>query len=213
MVFGSNDWNKYFDYLSKWEGGKSANASDTASTQVKSGQIHTNRGITWATWQYYAPKLNINPDRDNFEAMDRKTASNIAFLYFGDSGASLLKNTNISLLFFEIAWGSGKSYAVSHLRAALNNLGLIKKTDKLSFSQLAKIANSANQKNLYNELLKVRTGFYKQIVINNPSQKVFLQGWLNRLADFKNNFGVAAAGGSVLLVGTLFFLIYKIYNK
>ena len=45
-------------------------------------------------------------------------------------------------------------------------------------------ANKLDQKKLNDALLLYRSNYYKKIVSNNPSQNVFLQGWLNRLISF-----------------------------
>jgi hypothetical protein len=45
--------------------------------------------------------------------------------------------------------------------------------------------NSANQKELFEKIFNVRKKFFIDIVRNNPSQKRFIKGWLNRLNDFK----------------------------
>ena len=45
-------------------------------------------------------------------------------------------------------------------------------------------ANKLNQKVLNDALLLKRANFYKKIVENNPSQNVFLTGWLTRLTSF-----------------------------
>ena len=45
-------------------------------------------------------------------------------------------------------------------------------------------ANKLNQKKLNDALLTYRANFYKQLASNNPSQNVFLAGWLSRLTNF-----------------------------
>lgn len=214
MKFNSKEWTNYYAYLSRWEGGKSSDQSDTASTQVPNGGVHTNRGITFATFKQLAPKAGIDPDYNTFLNLTSDQASKITYQYFIESGAAKLKTPAISLLFFEIAWGSGLSNAIIHLKVALQNMGYLQaKTN--TFAQNAILANKVNQKSLYTELLKVRQGFLKQIVINNPTQQKFLQGWLNRLNDFtsKNKIEIIAGGGSLLLLAATFFFTFKYLNN
>jgi lysozyme family protein len=45
-------------------------------------------------------------------------------------------------------------------------------------------ANKLNQQKLNDALLTFRKKFYETIVENNPKQRQFLRGWLNRLTDF-----------------------------
>jgi hypothetical protein len=45
--------------------------------------------------------------------------------------------------------------------------------------------NLVDQKKLFNEIFEARKKFFNDIVRNNPEQKRFLKGWLNRLNDFK----------------------------
>lgn len=210
MEFNSKEWTNYYNFLSRWEGGTSSDQTDTASSQVPNGGIHTNKGITFLTFKTLAPKVQIPNDYNTFLKLTSAQASKISYQYFKESSAAKLTNSQVSLLFFEIAWGSGLSNAIIHLKVALQNLGYIQaKTN--NFNQNVILANSINQTSLYNELVKVRKGFYNQIVINNPSQQKYLKGWINRLTDFtiKNKISIIAGGGSILLLAATFFFIFK----
>jgi len=80
-------------------------------------------------------------------------------------------------------------------------------------------ANKLDQKKLNDALLTYRANFYKQLATNNPSQNVFLAGWLSRLTSFvsleevvenvkkKVNPNVIYIG--VAIIGILLFLKYK----
>lgn len=80
-------------------------------------------------------------------------------------------------------------------------------------------ANKLNQKKLNDELLTYRANFYKELATKNPSQNVFLAGWLSRLTSFvsleevvanvkkKVNPNVIYIG--VAVIGILLFLKYK----
>ena len=50
---------------------------------------------------------------------------------------------------------------------------------------IAAINNYKNQEQLFNKLWAKRKAHFEGIVSANPSQKVFLKGWLNRLNAFK----------------------------
>ena len=43
--------------------------------------------------------------------------------------------------------------------------------------------NKCNEEILFNDIYNERVKFYTNIVENKPSQKMFLNGWLNRLND------------------------------
>jgi len=46
------------------------------------------------------------------------------------------------------------------------------------------VLNSPNQAVIFNRIYQAREKFFLAIVKNNPSQKVFLNGWMNRLRLF-----------------------------
>lgn len=47
------------------------------------------------------------------------------------------------------------------------------------------LINSSNPKDLHNRILSARKQFFTNIVKRNPSQKVFMKGWMNRLSMFE----------------------------
>ena len=49
---------------------------------------------------------------------------------------------------------------------------------------------SKNPKNITEKLCWSREDYYNRIVANNPTQKVFLKGWMNRLAALRKECGV-----------------------
>ena len=49
------------------------------------------------------------------------------------------------------------------------------------------LINSSDVENLFERIMSARKQFYVNIVKRNPSQKVFMNGWMNRLSRFKVN--------------------------
>jgi lysozyme family protein len=76
-------------------------------------------------------------------------------------------------------------------------------------------ANKLNQQKLNDALLEYRKKFYQNIVANNPSQNVFLNGWLNRLtsftfvADLKKKINVNYVFIGIGILSLLLILKYK----
>lgn len=46
--------------------------------------------------------------------------------------------------------------------------------------------NGDDPKELYRRLMTARKGWYEKIVLRNPSQRVFLKGWMNRLTRLED---------------------------
>lgn len=47
------------------------------------------------------------------------------------------------------------------------------------------LINSSDPKELHNRIFNARKQFYVNIIKRNPSQKVFMNGWMNRLSHFE----------------------------
>ena len=59
------------------------------------------------------------------------------------------------------------------------------KADGIVGNKTISCINSQNQEEAFNRIWNRRKQFYESLVKNNPSQKVFLNGWMNRLNSYK----------------------------
>lgn len=183
--------NDYIRICKKWEGGLSRDKDDSASkfpcpTPFK-GQTgyHTNKGITYQSWVSVFGRNNDDrffamSDEDWFTIFDKN--------YFSQVKGKSFKTLNIAAMVTAIAWGSGVSQGGKHLQRALNMLGANLKVDSIIGEKTLTAANNANQKQLFDTLLKVREDFFRAIAVGKNAK--FLKGWLNRLNDYRKEFEV-----------------------
>jgi len=175
----------FLPILRRSEGGYSNLAAD------KGGETYA--GITkknfptWAGWQIIAttkPKqgqIIVNP---RLEAL----VSEFYKKNFWDvlRCDELSKYVGMNLCDFAI--NSGVNTAAKSFQQVINSLlptgtMTLVADGKIGALTLA-AANKLNQQKLNDALLEYRKKFYQKIVDNNPTQKQFLRGWLNRLTDF-----------------------------
>lgn len=98
-------------------------------------------------------------------------------LYWDVAKGDQIKNQAIAEFITDFFINSG---------ASTRNIKLIQKClkikeDGIFGTKTLKAINSKNPKKLFKVLLAFRTKFFENIVKRNPSQKVFLKGWKNRL--------------------------------
>ncbi len=92
---------------------------------------------------------------------------------------------------FDIAVNSGPKQAVRLLQRVLNRMGfgpLVE--DGIIGPQTCRSAEAAAEileTDLNNALVEERCDFYHALVALNPSQKVFLKGWLRRAEEFRES--------------------------
>lgn len=91
---------------------------------------------------------------------------------------------NLGLVFFDAVINHGPKNATKFLQKALNFS--INQIDGIFGKQtLNSVLNINNELDIINNFINIRIEFYNKIVANNPSQKVFLKGWLNRMIELK----------------------------
>lgn len=159
--------------IAKWEGGYVDNKFDKGGS--------TNMGITIDTWKHvgYDKDKDGDIDKEDMKLLTRDDFKYVLRQYWNRWKADEIKNQSIANILVDWVWGSGKWGIIIPQRL----LGL--KDDGAVGSITLTHLNQTNQKELFNTIYQARLRFLDNIVENNPTQKVFIKGWKNRLADFK----------------------------
>jgi len=147
----------------------------------------TNYGITQATLSHYLGRKCTPAD---VKVMSKATAADIyEHNYFINTGIPQLPEAIIPVM-FDMAVNHGGHAAIRMLQLELAEFlssihvgevdGIIgKRTIAATKAMVA-----AHEKLFINQLVNRRINFYRSIVKNNPSQAVFLNGWVNRAKSF-----------------------------
>jgi len=159
--------------IRKWEGGFVNDALDAGGA--------TNMGVTIATWKAVgydktgdgvidiADMKLLTPD--DFNLVLRK--------YWDRWNADKIENQSVANILVDWVWGSGKWGIVIPQRV----LGVTQ--DGVVGDKTIDAVNAQNQKDFFDKIYAERVTFLNNIVKRNITQRRFIKGWLNRLADFK----------------------------
>lgn len=164
------DYTKLIPLIKKWEGGY-------ANIPLDKGGC-TNSGVTISTYRYYFGKGKT--------CNDLKKMSEDEWNYIFKSGfwdkwkADEIKSQAIANLVVDWVWTSGK-YGIKYVQRILGVVddGIV------GAKTIAALNGYKSQKDLFGKIWARRKKFFEDIVKNNPSQKVFIKGWIRRLSDFK----------------------------
>lgn len=182
---------KYILFVKKWEGGLSRDKNDSASstpcpTPYKGlGGYHTNVGITYAVWKSMYSKNNDA----RFYAMNSEDWFNVfKTLYWNTVRADEFLSQNVAIFVTGMAWGSGKKQAVMSLQQAIINCGVDVDKDGVLGNKTILAANSIEPTKLFDALTAERERFFRYIGRPGTKNAKFLNGWMNRLTDYRKTF-------------------------
>ena len=163
------DKNKLIPIIKKWEGGYSDNPNDRGGA--------TNSGVTLAVYQSVYGK---NKTKNDLKRMTNDQWDYIfTKLYWNKWKADDIKNQSIANILVDWVWMSG----YGTIKKIQSLFGLT--ADGIVGNKTISYINSHDQEEVFNKIWNRRKQFYESLVKNNPSQKVFLKGWMNRLNTFK----------------------------
>lgn len=186
---------KLLPYILKWEGGFVNDPTDKGGA--------TNKGVTIATWKQCGYDKNGD---GKIDVTDLKLISNadvrdrvLRPYYWNRWKADDIKSQKVANILVDWVWGSG----AHGIKKPQMLLGVA--ADGIVGPKTLAAVNNANPDELFDSIYKARETFLKNIVnasvasyekkigrkatekeLLKYTQKRFLKGWLNRLADIKN---------------------------
>lgn len=169
------DVNRLAPFILKWEGGFVDHKSDKGGA--------TNMGVTIATWRQNGYDKDGDGDIDvaDLKLLTKQDVINRILKphYWDRWKADQIISQPIANILVDWVWGSGKWGVIIPQRL----LGL--QTDGVVGQLTIASVNKQNPAELFARIKTARVEFLNNIVKNDPSQKVFLKGWINRLNDLK----------------------------
>ena len=160
----------------QWEGGLSLNVHDSGNYDNKKNLIGSNKGIIPATffnafghWPSKEEMANITEEQ--FQYILKK-------LFWDRWHADLINNQSIAEILVDWVWASGV-WGIKIPQRILQ----IKEDGVVGNVTMAKV-NESDQEILFNKIKEARIQFVNNIVEKNPSQAIFLKGWLRRINSF-----------------------------
>lgn len=159
--------------VAKWEAGFVNDKTDKGGA--------TNMGITIGTWRQIGYDKDGDGDIDvqDIRLLDERDFACVLKIYWNKWQANRIINQSVANLLVDWVFTSGKWGIVIPQRI------LKIEPDGIVGNQTLTAINLVNQKAFFDAVFEARKKFFNDIVKNNPEQKRFLKGWLNRLNDFK----------------------------
>lgn len=177
------DYRNYVPFILRWEGGVSNNASDRGGLTCK--------GITRET--YFVLCKTVLKKAPNIEHFLRLTDEEVGLFvkFFWDKATNnnQIKSQKIAEAITSWYWGSGKLGLMWYQQMLNNEYGCKLVVDGIIGDASIAAINSISPDSLFQMSIKYRRERFYTIVNNNPSQRIFLKGWLNRLRDFAEKHG------------------------
>ena len=131
-------------------------------------------------------------DSKGFGAISNQDVANIVYDWFINSGGTGIKGVQ---------------------RVLNNSFGKSLSVDGAFGQQTATAINSVDPVKLNNAIKQARTDFYYGLVQKDPTQAVFLKGWLNRINSFPTLSVVGIGLGTILFGTGIFFLVRHLVNE
>lgn len=157
----------------RWEDGFANDPNDRGGA--------TNMGVTVATWRQvgYDKDGDGDIDADDVRLLTRADALRVLRIYWDRWHADSIRNQSVANILVDWVWGSGRWGVVIPQRI----LGVAQ--DGIVGVKTIAALNAADQRDFFNKVFAARKKFFNDIVAKNPSQKKYINGWMNRLNSFK----------------------------
>lgn len=168
--------------IDKFEGHLSNDSADRGGL--------TSYGITrpFLAWYHHVKPEAINPQE--LTGMTKQEAMTIYAWAYDQYKVGLLPD-DIQHIYWDMCVNHGVGNAVKIMQRAVTvlgfNIGAIDGQLGFNTNKALHDADAKDHNALIRSIVFNRISFYKKIVINDPSQERFLQGWINRANWFLTN--------------------------
>lgn len=222
-------------HVAKFEGGLSADPRDTASRNpskyiMPSGDfkglpVHTNKGVTFSTWQNYMGVLGRPVNSTEFVNMTRSQWVDIAKrLYWNTIKAPLVKSQGVAEILFEAIWGGGSANLVRAMQHYLNSKGVkdcknrsLSTDGAMGANTLCALNKYTSNKSNETDLIKFLSNKRLEYLRSLSSWGWAGKGWTNRVLAMKDRALelVGSTGGiaTIFFLGLIGFYLYKKNRK
>ena len=169
-------------FLLSWEGGYNKVNGDRGGA--------TNKGVTLATWRKYGYDKNEDHVINERDVMMLTEYDAIYVIlkpvYWDKWQADQIKSQAIANLVVDWYWNSG-AYGIKLPQKILG----VSIDGQVGPKTIAAINNYPDQRNLFEKLWRERKAYFERLA-QNPTQRKFLAGWLNRLNGIQYDHLVTA---------------------
>lgn len=179
-------------FTAKWEGGISDHPTDRGGyTAYGVCEEFLKDLFTSATGRVFLRSLGFSASFRKAE-MKRLLSPDVAarifrYSFWDGQDLSPWPSQALATVYYDMSVNHGKHGACLKLQQALNNSGGAGlKVDGI-YGPATRAAAMGQGRDAALELIRIRENYFRNIVQNRPSQKVFLKGWLNRAADLKRH--------------------------
>ena len=185
------DFSQAYKITMSNEGGYAHQQNDSGGETWRG--IARNFWPEWAGWTIVDaanaqhPK-NLNQVLGNNGKLEQLVLAFYKTEFWDSLSLQAIKNQKLANQLFDISVNMGTGTAAKLLQMALNtfpNNSLI--VDHIIGRATITATNNSDQKSLYEKINELRKELYNQIIVNNPSQAVFKDGWMARIKPFGNN--------------------------
>jgi lysozyme family protein len=175
------DLQKTFKQIEKWEG------SDLENVENDLGGL-TNTGITFSNYLAKCRLVfGVPPTLDHFKLLKSEEIYKIYNFMWSNTNVDKIKSDKLKVCIFDFIFNS--QFARREIQTFLNGQGFSLDEDnvfgKKSLAAINKYLEKNGESKTLNTFFNIREIYLKKLIIKNPTQKRFLEGWTNRINDLK----------------------------